>query len=116
MNLSRGMALTFLFVSVIVNGIANFLLKGAAMESPAQASGILLTKTFWISVSLLSLGFFIYTISLRKIEVSIAYPLAASLTTLLVVVLSFIFLKEKLNFYQYLGIVLILSGAWLLVK
>jgi len=116
MVLSKTVALVFLFLSVIINGIGNFLLKGVAMEKVTQVTGILLTKNFWVSVSLLTLGFFFYITSLKKIELSIAYPLAASLTTVFIVILSSIFLKEKLDFYQFLGIGLALGGMRLLVK
>ncbi len=113
---NKTIAFVFLFLSVIVNGIGNFLLKGAATEKVSKMTGPLLTKNFWISVALLCIGFFLYLTSLKKIELSIAYPLAASLTTAIVAILAVIFLKEKLSFYQILGIGLVLGGVWLIMK
>ncbi len=63
-----------------------------------------------LSILITSIGAIFFYIALKKIPVSLATPITAS-HPFVTIVISHIFLKEKLRFLQYIGILLIILGV-----
>ncbi len=130
----------FIFVAgyVLLVGIATFLMKVSLKElSPYQLNflmglGMLVTgipallianKSFKMPVKelpvgitigvMMALGSILYVLALNKLTASVASVLAATYVTI-VIILSWIFLREKFDAIKIIGIVLTFVGALLL--
>lgn len=62
------------------------------------------------------IAFLLWLFVLSKIQLNIAYPIAASLNLCLVVIGSWFLFKEYLSLVQILGIAFIIFGIFLLLK
>ena len=62
------------------------------------------------------INFGLYVIALSKINLSIAYPIMVSLGFVIIVSVSWLFLKETITLVQVIGILLILIGVLLIKK
>ncbi len=73
-------------------------------------------KNPWLvgGASLFLIGFFFYGFVLSKIQLNIAYPILTSAGIILVALGSWVFLGEALTTVQLIGMVLIISGIFLL--
>lgn len=78
--------------------------KGATSHSPKP----------WIAlaISIYAVQIMLWSVVLHLVDVSIAHPMC-SLSLVLVALMSFFFLKEKLTPQRWMGIVLIVSGTTL---
>lgn len=65
---------------------------------------------------LYGISFFLWLFIISKIKLNTAYPIAASLNFSLVVIFSWLFLKEQILPVQILGIAVIIFGIFLLLK
>ena len=54
-----------------------------------------------------------YGVALSKMNLSIAYPIMTSLGFVIVTVFSILHFKETINLAQFIGLVAILGGIWL---
>lgn len=77
-------------------------------------------KTFFnwgiiIGLFFYGIATFGYILALRKMELTMAYPLI-SFSYLFVLVLGAIFLKETLSYYNIFGAILLLASVYLMVK
>lgn len=72
-------------------------------------------KNIHILISLFLYGFslILWLFALSKLKLSIAYP-ATSLMYVFIILASWLILKETINFYQIIGIVVILIGLFIL--
>lgn len=69
---------------------------------------------FWPTLGVLIcyvIALFFLTLSLRVIPVGIAYAIWAGLGIVLVAIVGYFVLHQKLDFYAILGIILIISGV-----
>lgn len=64
----------------------------------------------WIGLATVALVFIIWSTVLTKIDLSVAVPIA-SFSYILVPVTSIIFLHERVTFFRWAGILLILAGV-----
>jgi len=109
-------------VSIILNALANILMKVGALN-PKQMHGIwdifrnmLLNPIIVAGIVCFALGLAAYNYVLIKINLSIAYPINTSLGYILVVLASWLFLKESLSAVQLGGISLIIVGVWMVAR
>lgn len=104
-----------LFLAVLFSiGGQLFLKKGALQIDNAE-----LIRTTLFNISLLMgltlyvMSTFLYIFSLRKLELSVAYP-TSSLSFVVLVVLSFFLFNESITVYKIIGITMILGGIFFL--
>ena len=71
---------------------------------------------FISGVSLYILSFALWLTILSKMQLSIAYPLAVSLTIVGSIIMGFWLLHEQINFYTLLGVFFVLLGIFILGK
>lgn len=120
----KGFMQGILFVvgSVIFNVIGQFLLKSGVMKAGLNViSAMTVIKT--IFTPLVLFGFVCYGISsifwimaLSKNDLSFAYPLLLSLGLVLIVLISWVFLKEQMTLERIAGIMLVAIGVYFLFK
>lgn len=91
--------------------IGNLCIKHAKI----QGKGIL-SPIFLIGIAVFTANMGLYSKALEKIPLSIAYPVFASIGFILIAVSSMYFFDEALSLKQWLGIVVILLGLFLIVK
>ncbi len=119
-------AYLFLFVALVLNAAANLLLKYATLQRTDQLTtttggltGIIqtyLSIPFVAGLVCFALNVLIYTQALKKLPLSLAYPLMVSLGYLIIVVVSAFWFGERLSVTRYLGIGLMLAGLWFAVR
>jgi len=66
-----------------------------------------------IGVFFFVLNLLFYVMGLTKINLSVAYPIMTSGGFLIISIFSFVYFKESINFFQILGIILIVAGITL---
>jgi len=112
------MSYLFLIIALVLNALANILMKlGAVKIGGFGGSGIgeLAFKfvTNWmlvLGVLCFAMNVIFYILALSKINISIAYPLMTSGGFLIITAFSFIFLKEPITGWQIFGILLVAVG------
>lgn len=133
--------LIFTFIALFAFGLQTFLYKVSAAR---KCNTALTTLSFMITVSILSLGFWIYTKqplgnikyllifavinsvafltttvtrinALKYIPTSISYPIIRT-STIFVVAFSLFYFKDTLSYYQFAGILLAVLVVFILYK
>lgn len=69
----------------------------------------------FVGLLIYAVGFFIWIAALSKLEVSFMYPML-SIAYVLVAVLAFVFLKEQITMFRWVGIALVTVGSVFLLK
>jgi multidrug transporter EmrE-like cation transporter len=114
-------ATLILILAVILNAVGNVLIKlGMNQVGSLDIShpfkvlwtiflnpGVVLGITFFI----VALAGYSYTLS--RLNLSTAYPIMSSLSFMVVLLISAVFLQERIQLTQLLGCVVILAGVWL---
>ncbi len=113
-------------ISILVLTVAQILLKKGALNlknltfSISSFVNIILSlfqnKMLFLATILFAVSFVFYVFALSKIQLSIAQPLSATLSLILVLIGSWMFLGEKINTSQFLGIALMMVGIFLVFK
>ncbi len=115
------MIYVILGLAIIFNAVANILIKLGMSKvtlgpefNALQMIITMLTNLYVISgIISFGLALVLYSYVLNKINLSIAYPLMTSLGYAIVVSFSVLFFKETLALYQIIGLILIISGVWM---
>jgi len=110
--------LIMLIIAIILNALANILIKASALYSKDESLlGLLLN--FWLIGGLICFGlafiFYRYVLS-KGLPLSIAYPLMTTTGFAIVIFASRIFFNEKLVMIQWLGIGFLIVGIWLIAS
>lgn len=100
--------------------MANIMIKASALKKDeagleGMVRGLVLNP--WMIAGVLSFGFALiaYRYVLNQgIKVSAAYPVMTTAGYAIVIVASRIFFNETLNSLQWIGIVLLVAGIWLI--
>lgn len=104
--------------TIILNALANILVK-IAMTNVDKTKGIvhtyLLNPFFIGAVVAFALSLASYTFVLAKMELSRAYPVIISACFMIVLGTSWLYLKENITLLQVVGVLLIISGIWLVL-
>jgi multidrug transporter EmrE-like cation transporter len=114
--------IAFLIIAFVLNAAANVLIKYSALHPAALRPGwpsflqVYLNWPFIVGVVCFALNLAAYTLALRRLPLSIAYPIMVSLGYLLILGASAYLFQEKLVIRQYFGAALMLGGLWLLVR
>ena len=110
-----------LALAIITNAGANIVLK-IGMNKAGNININSLTDIFekfvsnvfvWLGVLLFAIALLSYSYVLTKLQLSIAYPIMTSVGFLIVILISLLYLGEKLSLLQIGGIGLITLGVWL---
>lgn len=120
-------AYLFLAAALTLNALANVLIKYSmgerarplfAVQGTALAAvAPYLTWSFLAGVFCFALNLLCYSLALRTLKLSVAYPLMVSLGYLAILVLQWMFqMGERLTLYQYFGVGLIIVGVWFVVS
>ncbi|WP_437993278.1 DMT family transporter [Sorangium sp. So ce145] len=112
----------FLIIALVFNATANILMKLASRRVPSMEGlslvekGLALVKNYHLVLGLVlfASNILFYVLALKRINLSIAYPIMSSGGFLLISVFSVYFLHETLTALQIGGIVLIAAGIALL--
>jgi len=119
-------AYAFLTLALLFNALANILIKysmshGVRSFLPLQGSALKPVAVFMSWPYLLAVFFFAtnlvcYSMALRSLKLSLAYPLMVGLGYLVILAVQLVIFGEKLTSLQYLGVALILAGVWFVVR
>ncbi len=109
-------------VSIVLNALANILMKAGALK-PKESNQLfdvcinMATNPVIIAgIICFALGLAAYNYVLIKINLSVAYPINTSLGFVLVVLVSWLFLKETITPLQIGGIGLIIVGVFMVAR
>jgi undecaprenyl phosphate-alpha-L-ara4N flippase subunit ArnF len=120
-------AYLFLAAALTLNALANVLIK-YSMEDRARplfaVQGTVLapvasylTWSFLAGIFCFAMNLLCYSLALRTLKLSIAYPLMVSLGYIAILIFQWMFqMGERLTLYQYVGVGLILVGIWFVVS
>ncbi len=110
-----------LSLAILFNSLANVALKFPTKTGALEPATtfkmiriIFLNKFFFLGIFLFGLNFLAYTLSLRSLRLSTAYPILIGGSVVLITILSIVWLKESFSFLQVAGIIFILAGIALL--
>ncbi|MEW6026273.1 MAG: cation transporter [Planctomycetota bacterium] len=108
-----------LALTIILNSVANILIK-VAMTNADKSKGLIgqyaLNPYFIGGVIAFALALVTYSYVLLKMKLSVAYPVIVSSCFLIVLASSWFYLKESITLVQLVGVLLIASGIWLVLK
>lgn len=109
-------------ISIVLNALANILMKVGALK-PKQTYGIwdvmcnmAMNPIILAGIICFALGLAAYNYVLIRINLSVAYPINTSLGYILVILASWLFLKEDITALQLGGIGLIIIGVWMVAR
>ena len=112
-----------LVVALVANATANVLIRWGmkdlqlSLADPAATlKGILLNGRVMAGIVLFALNVLAYAFALSRIRLSVAYPVMTSVGLVIVMVLSFALLGEKITGLQLVGTALILGGVVLVAS
>lgn len=113
----------FIFaVAIVLNALANILMKAGALN-PKETTGITAVVLNMVLNPLIIAGLVCFALALAaynyvliKTDLSVAYPLMTSIGYVIVILASWLFFKETLSFFQIIGIVLIVTGVWMVAR
>ncbi len=111
------MHIFLLFISIFIAIIAQLLFKGLSLSKPEDGSIYLylLNHKLILGFSLYFVSAIFYIFSLKKIELSVAYP-TISISYIFIIFLSHFIFGESLTTYKILGSILIALGVSLMWK
>jgi len=114
----------FFFGNIIFNSVGNVLMKVGMkkindinfLSISGIINGVILNPALIAGIFsyIISLAFYIFV--LKKIDLSIAYPISVSCAIVLVTVISSLLLKETISINQIIGGVIIIFGIFVLTR
>jgi multidrug transporter EmrE-like cation transporter len=112
-----------LVFALLANATANVLIRMGmkdltlSFERPVELlRGILLNGTVMAGITLFALNVLAYAFALTKLRLSVAYPVMTSLGLVIVMVLSWVLMGERITPLQLVGTALILGGVVLVAS
>ncbi len=109
-------------ISIVLNALANILMKVGALK-PKDSNQLIDVFTNMATnpviiagIVCFALGLAAYNYVLIKVNLSVAYPINTSLGFVLVVLVSWLFLKETITPVQIGGIGLIIVGVFMVAR
>lgn len=111
------MHILLLFTSIFIAIIAQLFFKAFSLSRPVDDSVYLYLFNYKLIVgfALYFISAILYIVSLKKIELSIAYP-TISISYIFIIILSHFIFGEPLNTYKVSGGILIAIGVSLIWK
>ena len=105
-----------LAITILAGTFGNLLIKLGSSGLPSNPLAIIAQPKVLGGVLLLTLSFPFYSMVIQKLPLSVAFPLITSSTFVLVVLISYFFLKEPLTVPNFLGILLLIAGLFLVAQ
>ena len=109
-------------IAIVLNALANILMKIGALK-PKEATSLatvllnmVLNPVIIAGVLCFGLALAAYNYVLIKTDLSVAYPIMTSLGFVIVVLVSWLFLKETITLIQLSGLGLIIAGVWMVAR
>jgi multidrug transporter EmrE-like cation transporter len=112
----------FLALALTLNALANVLIKYSMSRNVPPilpAHGILASFLSWpylLGLFCFAANLACYSMALRSLKISLAYPLMVSLGYLVILLFGWFLFGERLTPLQYAGIGIILVGVWMVVR
>jgi len=106
-------------LAITLNAVANILLKVGAERTKESSNifelllGMATNPVTILAVICFASGMAAYNYVLMKTNLSVAYPIMTSVGYIIVLLASWLFLKETLTILQMGGILLIVAGVWM---
>jgi uncharacterized membrane protein len=107
-------ALVLLILSTIFGGVSTIYLKKASHKFSLKPKKLLKNHNLFVGVFLSGISLLVYIPALEYENLSRIYPLS-SFTYVLVAFLSVKYLKEKMNFFKWTGIIFIILGSFFVI-
>ena len=111
-----------LTLAIILNALANILMKVGMLNQEGIRNifdmfiRLISNPIIIIGVICFALGLAAYCYVLTKVNLSIAYPIMTSLGYMIVILASWIFLKEHITRVQVVGFIFIIAGVWMVAS
>jgi multidrug transporter EmrE-like cation transporter len=113
------MSYVILVLAITFNAVANILMK-IGMNNGKQGAGfadfmlgMIMNPALIAGVVCFALGLAAYCFVLTKLNLSVAYPIMTSVGYVIVIIASWLFLKETITAIQIAGFSLIIAGVWM---
>lgn len=109
-------------LAIILNAGANILIKmGMIRVNQGHNTDSMLRQMvgqpfLYIGVLSFGLALVFYSLVLKTMHLSVAYPVMVSLGLIIVTLASYFFLNESIRWIQIIGFGLIIVGVWLVAK
>jgi len=109
-------------LAAIASALASYLIKTSSASTP---SNVLLSEALTdlsrllylaCAVGAYGIGFVFYTLALKKLPMSLAYPVMTAFTIILVAIVGTLALEEPLSWVRCIGILLIMVGAFFVAQ
>ncbi|MDX9701655.1 MAG: EamA family transporter [Candidatus Auribacterota bacterium] len=111
-----------LLFAIICNACANIFIKIGMTKFEMPSSIFALVKRVLLNPAIIG-GIFLFVLALgayayilSKLNLSIAYPIMTSLGYMIVILISWLFLKETITMIQTVGFILIILGVWFVAR
>ncbi len=114
----------YLILAFILNASGTVLVKLHAVRGGFSMEGnplsnplaiVLKNSTFVFALVLFALNLVCYDLALKRLHLSVAYPVMTVASFLLVILFSTLYFKESITWISVVGYILILSGILLVV-
>jgi len=109
-----------LLIYVCASSAAVLIIKGffntASYGNLLEFIQLLINKTLITGVILYVVGFLAWLYTLSKVNLSVVYPIATTLTFLAISILAVLILKEKFTINLLIGIILCLAGIFMISR
>lgn len=114
------MKTTFLIIFIVIGcawlgALGQIFFKPSSKDFSLSFSGVLKNHKFLIGATLYAISAILFVWTLKFGELSVLYPIIAT-SYIWVALLSIIFLGESVSATMWVGIGLIISGIWLIIK
>lgn len=113
------MSYVILILAITFNAVANILMKVGMLKGKQGAGlaefilSVIMNPALIAGVACFALGLAAYCFVLTKLNLSVAYPIMTSVGYVIVIIASWLFLKETITAIQIAGFSLIIAGVWM---
>jgi multidrug transporter EmrE-like cation transporter len=113
------MSYVILILAITFNAVANILMKVGMLRGKQGAGladfilGMIMNPVLIAGMVCFALGLAAYCFVLTKLNLSVAYPIMTSVGYVIVIIASWLFLKETITAIQVAGFSLIIAGVWM---
>ena len=111
-----------LLVGIVLNAVANILMKLGMLGADKQQGIFEMLKSRWMSLPIISgiicfaLGLAAYSYVLSSMNLSVAYPVMSSSGFVIIGIVSWFFFHEAIVLKQVIGMIAIIIGIWLVAS
>ena len=113
------MSYIILIIAITFNAVGNILMKmGMLRGKPASnimsfVTDMIMNPVLIAGILCFALGLAAYCYVLTKLNLSVAYPIMTSVGYVIVIIASWLFLKETITVVQVAGFACIIAGVWM---